>query len=112
MKELMSEIDKIFDENNNDPIVLYDENNKETKFDQVAVIPLYEKVYVILKPLTKIAGLADDEALVFVIEEIDDEDCLVIVEEDDIVDQVFDEYYKMLKEEGVDVDATETSDAE
>ena len=47
MKELMSEIDKILDENNSDPIVLYDENNKETKFEQVAVIPLYEKVYVI-----------------------------------------------------------------
>lgn len=101
MKELMSEIDKIFDENNNDPIVLYDENNKETKFDQVAVIPLYEKVYVILKPLTKIAGLADDEALVFVIEEIDDEDCLVIEDDMKIVDEVFKEYYELLKQEGI-----------
>lgn len=101
MKELMSEIDKILDENNSDPIVLYDENNKETKFDQVAVIPLYEKVYVILKPLTKIAGLADDEALVFVIEEIDDEDCLVIEDDMKIVDEVFKEYYELLKQEGI-----------
>ena len=101
MKELMSEIDKILDENNNDPIVLYDENNKETKFDQVAVIPLYEKVYVILKPLTKIVGLADDEALVFVIEEIDDEDCLVIVDDMKLVDEVFKEYYELLKQEGI-----------
>ena len=101
MKELMSEIDKILDENNSDPIVLYDENNKETKFDQVAVIPLYEKVYVILKPLTKIVGLADDEALVFVIEEIDDEDCLVIVDDMKIVDEVFKEYYELLKQEGI-----------
>ena len=101
MKELMSEIDKILDENNDDPIVLYDENNKETKFDQVAVIPLYEKVYVILKPLTKIAGLADDEALVFVIEEIDDEDCLVIEDDMKIVDEVFKEYYELLKQEGI-----------
>ena len=101
MKELMSEIDKILDENNNDPIVLYDENNKETKFDQVAVIPLYEKVYVILKPLTKIVGLADDEALVFVIEEIDDEDCLVIVDDMKIVDEVFKEYYELLTQEGI-----------
>ena len=64
MEREISAIEKIFDENNSDPIVLYDENNKETKFDQVAVIPLYEKVYVILKPLSKIAGVNDDEALV------------------------------------------------
>ena len=99
MEREISAIEKIFDENNSDPIVLYDENNKETKFDQVAVIPLYEKVYVILKPLSKIAGVNDDEALVFVVEEIDDEDCLVICDDMKIVDEVFKEYYILLKEE-------------
>lgn len=101
MEQEISAIEKIFDENNSDPIVLYDENNKETKFDQVAVIPLYEKVYVILKPLSKIAGVNDDEALVFVVEEIDDEDCLVICDDMKIVDEVFKEYYILLKEEGL-----------
>lgn len=101
MEREISAIDKIFDENNNDPIVLYDENNKETKFDQVAVIPLYEKVYVILKPLSKIVGVNDDEALVFVVEEIDDEDCLVICDDMKIIDEVFKEYYILLKEEGI-----------
>lgn len=101
MEREISAIEKIFDENNSDPIVLYDENNKETKFDQVAVIPLYEKVYVILKPLSKIAGVNDDEALVFVVEEIDDEDCLVICDDMKIVDEVFKEYYILLKEEGI-----------
>lgn len=101
MEREISAIEKIFDENNSDPIVLYDENNKETKFDQVAVIPLYEKVYVILKPLSKIEGVNDDEALVFVVEEIDDEDCLVICDDMKIVDEVFKEYYILLKEEGL-----------
>ena len=101
MEREISAIEKIFDENNSDPIVLYDENNNETKFDQVAVIPLYEKVYVILKPLSKIAGVNDDEALVFVVEEIDDEDCLVICDDMKIVDAVFKEYYILLKEEGI-----------
>ena len=101
MEREISAIEKIFDENNSDPIVLYDENNKETKFDQVAVIPLYEKVYVILKPLSKIAGVNDDEALVFVVEEIDDEDCLVICDDMKIVDEVFKEYYILLKEEWI-----------
>ena len=101
MEREISAIEKIFDENNTDPIVLYDENNKETKFEQVAVIPLYEKVYVILKPLSKITGVNDDEALVFVIEEIDDEDCLVICDDMKVIDEVFKEYYILLKEEGL-----------
>ena len=67
-------IDRLLDENDEEPVTLYDENDKETEFEQVAIIPLEEKIYVILKPITKIEGVADDEGLVFVIEEIDDED--------------------------------------
>ena len=86
-KEEKSQIELLLDENNTDNLKLYDENNKETEFEQVAVIPLNEKIYAILKPVTKIVGVNDDEALVFVIEEIDDEDCLVIVDDAKIVDQ-------------------------
>lgn len=57
-----------------------------------------------LKPVLSMAGIADDEALVFSIEEIDGEDCLVVVEDDETVDQVFEEYYKMLRVAGVDVE--------
>ena len=94
----ISPIEKILDENNEDPIILYDEENREIEFDQVAVIPLNEKIYVILKPITEIEGVADDEALVFVIEEIEDEDTLVLVDDEQIIDLVFDEYYKLLDE--------------
>ena len=94
----ISPIEKILDENNEEPITLYDEENREVEFDQVAVIPLYEKIYVILKPITEIEGVADDEALVFVIEEIEDEDTLVLVDDEQIIDLVFDEYYKLLDE--------------
>lgn len=97
-KEVMTEIDKILDEECTDNIVLYDENNKETEFEQVALIPKDEKIYVILKPVTKIEGVADDEALVFVIDEIDDEDCLIIVDDEDIITEVFNDYYKLLEE--------------
>ena len=53
--------------------------------------------------VTIVAKLSD-----FVIDEIDDEDCLVIVEDDKIIDDVFEEYYKLLKEEGVDVEGNTT----
>ena len=104
MKEEKSQIEMLLDETNTENLKLYDENNRETEFEQVAIIPLDEKIYAILKPVTKIVGVNDDEALVFVIEEVEDEDCLVIVDDEQIVDRVFKEYYALLKEEGINVD--------
>ncbi|MGN0960705.1 MAG: DUF1292 domain-containing protein [Christensenellales bacterium] len=102
--ELLSPIDMLLDENNTDNIKLYNEENQEVEFEQIALVPIEDKTYAILKPVQLMEGIAEDEALVFVIDEIDDEDCLVIVEDDAIVDKVFEEYYKMLKEEGIDVE--------
>ena len=101
MEEKKSPIEMLLDDDNTDNLILFDENNRETEFEQIAVIPLDERIYAILKPVTEVVGVNDDEALVFVIEEIDDEDCLVIVDEQKIVDEVFDEYYKLLEEEGI-----------
>ena len=94
-------IEKLLDENNNDNIILYDENNNQTEFEQVAIIPLNDKLYAILKPATKIEGVNEDEALVFVLEETDDEESLVICDDFKVVDKVFEEYYKLLREEGI-----------
>ena len=105
-EEFLSPIDMLLDENNTENIKLYNEENQEVEFEQIALVPIENKTYAILKPAQNMEGVADDEALVFVIDEIDDEDCLVIVEDDAIVDQVFEEYYKMLKEEGIDVDSS------
>lgn len=103
-KKEVSQIEMLLDEKNTDNIVLYDENNKETEFEQVAIIPVDDKIYAILKPVTEIAGVNEDEALVFAIEELDDEEVLVIVDDEEIVDKVFNEYYALLKEEGINVD--------
>ena len=98
---MKSPIEMLLDENCSDPIVLFDENNEEVAFDQIAVIPLNGDVYAILKPLGDFEGVAEDEALVFVIAEEDDEDVLQVVEEDEIIDAVFAQYYEMLKEQGI-----------
>ena len=109
-EEFLSPIDMLLDENNTDNIKLYNEDNQEVEFEQIALVPIEEKTYAILKPVANMEGIAEDEALVFVIDEIDEEDCLVIVEDDSIVDKVFEEYYKMLKEEGIDVDDNNTQE--
>ena len=111
-EEFLSPIDMLLDENNTDNIKLFNEDNQEVEFEQIALVPLEEKTYAILKPATEMEGIGENEALVFVIEEIDDEECLVIVEEDEIIDRVFEDYYQMLKDEGIDVDAPQTETEE
>ena len=94
----MSVIDQIFDPNNCDPIILYNENNEEVVFEQIAVIPLNGEVYVIVKPVNPMEGVAENEALVFAIVEEDGEDVLVVEERTEIIDEVFAQYYEMLEE--------------
>ena len=104
MAEDRSPVELLLDENNNDNIKLYDEKNECVEFEQIATIPMEERIFVILKPVTAMENVAEDEAIVFEIQEIDEEDCLVVVTEDKIIDKVFDEYYQMLKAEGIDVE--------
>ncbi len=103
-KKELSPIEMLLDENNEENIVLFDENNKETEFEQVAIIPIEDKTYAILKPVEEMDELEDDQALVFALEEIDDEDCLVLEDDEEIIDAVFDSYYDLLREQGIQVD--------
>ena len=96
--ENVSIFDMIFDEENNDNLVLYDEKNKPEEFEQVAYIPLEEKDYAILKPVKPFKGMADDEALVFEMVETDDEEQLIPVDDDKVIDAVFAEYDKLFDE--------------
>jgi len=106
-KKEVSPIDMLFDENNKDNIVLYDDQNNEVEFEQIALIPVDEKIYAILRPLGGEEPLAEDEAMVFAIEEVEDEDVLIPEENEAVVDQVFDKYYELLKEQGIDVEIVE-----
>ncbi len=101
-EEMDNPILKLLDPENSDPIVLFDENEKPVSFEQIALIPFQEKLYAILKPIEKMDGVADDEAIVFSFEEDDSsEDQLLVVEENDtIIDEVFAIYNKLLDEQG------------
>ena len=94
-----SPIEMLLDPDDSDPIMLYNEKGEPCKFDQVALIPLDEKLYVILSPVTPIPGVGENEGLVFSIEEIEDEDTLVLCADPEIIDRVFDVYEALLAEE-------------
>ena len=96
-----SPIDALFDENDTSTITLYNERNEAVEFNQIAVIPLEDKVYAILQPVEMPEGADEDEALVFELEEVADDQVVInLVKEDEIIDKVFDEYYRLLEEEG------------
>ena len=97
----MTEIEKLLDEANDEVIVLFNENNEEVAFEQIAVIPIEGQIYAILKPVKPMVGVGEDEGLVFKIVEIDDEDCLVLVDNEEEVNAVFDVYDKLLEDAGL-----------
>ncbi len=98
-KEKMNAIDAIFDENNTENIVLYNADDEAVEFEQIAIVPIEENDYAILKPVVPLEGMSDDEAMVFELQENDEgERQLVMVQEEDVIDKVFDIYEKLFEE--------------
>ena len=93
-------IDALFDPENNELIILFDEKGEEMPFEQIALIPLKEKVYAILKPARPIPGVGEDEGLVFSIElnEIGEE-FLALTTDEATIDAVFDVYDSLCEQE-------------
>ena len=90
-------LDVLFDEENTDPIVLEGENGKKIAFEQIAVIPMQAHSYCILKPIDEIEGIADDEGLVFLIDE--NAECgprLVLETDEKTMNEVFAVYEELV----------------
>ena len=99
MENNMSAIDKLFDENNNDNIVLYNEKGDATEFEQVAIIPHGGKIYALLSLATPTDEIGEDEGFVFSIETAEDgKKTLVLVTDDAVIDAVFGVYEDLLDE--------------
>ena len=100
MENQINPIDALYDEDNNDLIILYSEKGEEIAFEQIALIPILEKIYAILKPIQPIEGMGEDEGLVFSIEKNDnDEEFLTITTDEDVIDAVFNVYNALVAEE-------------
>ena len=89
MENNMSAIEKLFDENNSDNIVLYNNKGEPTEFEQVAVVPIEGKLYAILTLAAPTEGINDDEGFVFEIVSEDEHHSFNLVENEEIIDEVF-----------------------
>ncbi len=92
-------IDQLFDEENCEPIVLFNEKGEAVAFEQIAVIPQKDKVYAILKPIQPMEGMGEDEGLVFSVEENDaGEGYLALTTDEGIINAVFEVYDRLVAE--------------
>jgi uncharacterized protein YrzB (UPF0473 family) len=95
----MTEIDKLYDEDNNDLIYLFNEKGEEIAFEQIALIPIKQDTFAILKPVVPLEGLNEDEGLVFDIKVNEDGlEYLMLVVDEKIIDDVFEIYFKLVEE--------------
>lgn len=103
-EEKVDLLDILLDKENKEPITLMDEKGKQLSFEQIAMIvhevKKEKKLFAILKPVDKIEGLGENEAIVFRVEQDKDGNTTLRIEEDeDIAIDVFNEYYDLLEEE-------------
>lgn len=90
-------LDKICDGENNDVLILKNENGEDIAFEQIALVPDGDLLYLIVKPVQPIAGLSEDEGLVLMVNEGLKKFDLVTDEE--IIDKVFDVYDQLVEGE-------------
>ena len=96
--EELTPIQKIFSDDNNENVILYNLEDQPVEFEQIAIVPIDENDYCILKPVTPFENMADDEALVFVLNDNKEEPSLDVVTDESIIDKVFDVYYELIDE--------------
>ena len=78
-------------------VTLVTDQGEEVDFDVIASITLNEKLYFIMQPIELLDGMTEEDALVFEVTPVnDEEDKFDIVTDDKIIDAVFAEYDKLL----------------
>lgn len=76
-------------------ITLQDEQGNDVNFYQVACVELDGEFYALLQPAEPMEGVAEDEAWIFhLVEEDEESDLFEPVEDEELLQRVFDEYLK------------------
>jgi hypothetical protein len=88
-------IKALLNENNNDNIFL-EFNNEYIEFEQYALIYVRDNYYSILRPVTIKEGIDNDEGVIFMID--DNKNRLILIEDEEIIDEVYDVYFSLLDE--------------
>ena len=92
-----------FEDQNNmdeddDIITLYnEERDVDEDFYHLATLDVDDKWFVVLKPVEKLPDIEEDEVLIHEVQEGDDGDIFVAIEDEDLLQKVFDEFMKEME---------------
>ncbi len=88
-------IKKLLDKDDYGNIFLYSDEGDALELEQIATIPLDDKLYVILHPIDE--EIPEDAAFVFLVDL--DEEMIRIEEDESISDMVFEKYYELAEDD-------------
>jgi len=89
-------VDFLLDDNNTEPLILSTEKGGRFSFEKIAVIPHEKELYVIMRPLYKIEGMKENEAIVCKLVGEGDDRRLDFVEDQALINLIFQKYYEVL----------------
>ena len=92
---MKSIIEQILDENNHDLINTFDDFGNPIQFEQIAVVSLDEELFVILRENSE--DVPFDEVMVFRIIMNETNPELLLEENEEIVEEVFNTFYQLQK---------------
>ena len=93
---------------NGNPIVeLIDEDGNEVRFEHVYTVPYENDEYVLLSPVDQVEGVGEDEVVIMRIEPGEDEDAYVGIEDDDLLEKVFEKYLELAEADEAEDEAFE-----
>jgi len=92
-------LDVLLDDENIAPIYMYNDTGECIEFDQIAVFPIGEDVFAVLKPITKVPEINENEGVVFkvVFDDVNG-NYLKVADEAEAI-EIFEMYYNLLEEE-------------
>lgn len=88
-------IEQILDENNHDLINTFDDFGNPIQFEQIAVVSIEEELFVILRENSELVPY--DEVLVFRLIMNENNQELLLEENEEVIEEVFEKYYQLQK---------------
>ena len=85
----------LWEENSNQNVFL-EFGDVAIEFEQMALILVRNNSYAILRPVTIMDGIDNEEGLVFLVDEINNK--VILMEDEDVIDDVYEVYLDLLSE--------------
>jgi len=80
-------------------ITLHDDKDKPIDFIQVACVDYEGNFYALLRPKDAVDGIAEDEVVIFKLQEGKENDLFVPVESEELLNKVFEQYVKAVADD-------------